>query len=98
MKGREACFTTMQVRETAKQPNFLWAAVGKVRTGPARGPMDIVHAGYDVQTLLRDDNPVLPRLCILGPVRHTKNAFLAECLRSWAPTPPRYVLATGAHQ
>lgn len=45
--------------------------------------MDIIHAGYDVAGLLEPSNPLLTMLCIRGPLRHTKNAFLADCMRRW---------------
>lgn len=48
--------------------------------------MDIVHAGFDVAGLMRHTNPILPRVCITGPLRQTKNAFVRECLtQPWVP-------------
>ena len=96
-RGHEVTFPTMQVREAAKQPNFLWAA------------MDIVHAGYSVDEMLQPNNPkqagphwappgdILARLCILGPLRQTKNAFTRECLTTWGPPPLPAGCAPDAH-
>jgi hypothetical protein len=62
-------FLSMQPREVGKQANFIWAA------------MDIVHASYDVEGFLRPDDGTLLRLCIQGPLREVRNAFIGSVIQ-----------------
>lgn len=55
---------TVQLRESSKNANFIWAA------------MDVVSSGLDVQTLMRVENPILVHICIRGPLRSMKASFL----------------------
>lgn len=81
---RIVSFPTMQLREAGKPPNYLWNAtvLEGCSSRPAASPaaMDIVHAQCSVARLLEDDNPVLNRVCIEGPLRQWKNAMLRQGL------------------
>ena len=71
LPDRSVELPVVRVRERGKLPNFTWAA------------MDVITANLNVTGILQPMDPILPRVCVQGPLRLTKCRFMENVLNTY---------------
>lgn len=86
MQGREGTFVTMQVRESAKQPNFLWGGLGAA-SHPAPEAAPSVRHGHRARGVRRGGADATHQPHPAPGVHHRTPASDQERLRARVPHP-----------